>query len=87
MQVFFASSGIFSDSFDFKEVVQQITIDVSEAHFWDLSAVCALDKVVMKFRREGTVVNLLGLNKASATIVDRLAVHDKPNAVELMPNH
>ena len=86
-QVFFASAGLFSDSFDFKEVVQQITIDVSEAHFWDLSAVGALDKVVMKFRREGTIVHLLGLNKASATIVDRLAVHDKPNAVELMPNH
>ena len=86
-QVFFASAGLFSDSFDFKEVVQQITIDVSEAHFWDLSAVGALDKVVIKFRREGTIVHLLGLNKASATIVDRLAVHDKPNAVELMPNH
>jgi SulP family sulfate permease len=52
-----------------------------------LSAVGALDKVVMKFRREGTIVHLLGLNKASATIVDRLAVYDKPNAVELMPNH
>ena len=86
-QVFFASAGIFSDSFDFKEVVQDVTIDVSAAHFWDLSAVGALDKVVMKFRREGTTVHLLGMNKASATIVDRLAVYDKPNALELMPKH
>jgi len=86
-QVFFASAGIFSDSFDFKEVVQQVTIDVSAAHFWDLSAVGALDIVVMKFRREGTTVHLLGMNKASATIVDRLAVYDKPNALELMPKH
>jgi SulP family sulfate permease len=86
-QVFFASAGVFSNSFDFKEVVQNITIDVSGAHFWDLSAVGALDKVVMKFRREGTVVHLLGMNKASATIVDRLAVYDKPNALELMPKH
>jgi sulfate permease, SulP family len=86
-QVFFASAGVFSNSFDFKEVVRNITIDVSGAHFWDLSAVGALDKVVMKFRREGTVVHLLGMNKASATIVDRLAVYDKPNALELMPKH
>jgi SulP family sulfate permease len=41
----------------------------------------------MKFRREGTTVHLLGMNKASATIVDRLAVYDKPNALELMPKH
>ncbi|GJL78866.1 MAG: sodium-independent anion transporter [Nitrospinaceae bacterium] len=86
-QVFFASAEIFSNSIDFKEVVQHVTIDVSAAHFWDLSAVGALDKVVMKLRREGTAVDLVGLNEASATIVDRLAVYDKPNALELMLKH
>ena len=86
-QVFFTSANTFSNSFDFKEVIQQVVIDVSNAHFWDLSAVGALDKVVMKFRREGTAVELVGMNEASATIVDRLAVYDKPNALELMPEH
>jgi SulP family sulfate permease len=86
-QVFFASANRFSDSFDFKEVVPNVTIDVSVAHFWDLSAVGALDKVVMKFRREGTAVHLLGINDASATIIERLAVYDKPNSVELMSQH
>ena len=86
-QVFFASANRFSDSFDFKEVVPKVTIDVSVAHFWDLSAVGALDKVIMKFRREGTAVNLLGMNDASASIIERLAVYDKPNSVELMSNH
>ena len=86
-QVFFASANRFSDSFDFKEVVQNVTIDVSVAHFWDLSAVGALDKVVMKFRREGTAVHLLGMNDASATIIERLAVYDKPNSVGLMSKH
>ena len=86
-QVFFASADSFFKSFDFKEVVQHVAIDLSKAHFWDLSAVDALDKVVMKFRREGTEVDLIGMNLASATIVDRLAVHDKPNALELLPNH
>lgn len=86
-QVFFASSDRFTDAFDFKEVVEKVTIDVSQAHFWDLSAVGALDKVVLKFRREGTEIELIGLNEASATIVDKLAIHDKENAMELMNKH
>jgi sulfate permease, SulP family len=86
-QVFFASSDHFAAAFDFKEVVEKVTIDVSQAHFWDLSAVGALDKVVLKFRREGTDIELIGMNEASATIVDRLAVHDKPDALELMLKH
>ena len=83
-QVFFASSDCFTNAFDFKEVIKEITIDVSQAHFWDLSAVGALDKVVLKFRREGTEVELIGINEASATIVDKLAIHDKPDTLELM---
>ncbi|HFI7953812.1 TPA: STAS domain-containing protein, partial [Escherichia coli] len=52
--------------------------------FWDITAVSALDKVVIKFRREGTEVELIGLNEASATIVDKFGVHDKPEEVEKM---
>lgn len=83
-QVFFASADSFVSAFDFKEVLQRVTIDVSGAHFWDLSAVGALDKVVLKFRREGAEVEIVGLNEASATLVDRLGVHDKPDAERLM---
>lgn len=86
-QVFFASADQFIAAFDFKEVLEQVTIDLTQAHFWDLSAIAALDKVVLKFRREGTEVILLGLNDASATLVDRLAIHDKPDALDLMPDH
>lgn len=86
-QVFFASATDFAARFDFKEVLQRVTIDVSDAHFWDLSAVGALDKVVLKFRREGTTVEIVGLNEASATLVDQLAVHDKPGAERLMGGH
>ena len=81
-QVFFASSEAFNAAFDFKEVVDVVRIDVSGAHFWDITAVSALDKVVLKFKREGTEVEVIGLNEASATLVDRFAVHDKPGAVE-----
>ena len=81
-QVFFASSEAFIAAFDFKEVVEKVRIDVSHAHFWDITAVSALDKVALKFKREGTAVEVIGLNEASATLVDRFAVHDKPGAVE-----
>jgi len=86
-QVFFTSAQQFFSSFDFKEAVQQVEIDVSRAHFWDVTAIGALDKVVLKFRREGTAVEIIGLNKASETMVDRFAVHDKPDAVAALMGH
>ncbi|WP_413231433.1 SulP family inorganic anion transporter [Microbulbifer variabilis] len=81
-QVFFNSADKFTTSFNFKEVVDTVVIDLSRAHFWDISAVNALDKVVLKFRREGAQVELVGLNQASETIVDRFGVHDKPEEIE-----
>jgi len=87
-QVFFASSERFIEAFDFRESIDKVTINLSRAHFWDITAVQALDRVVIKFRREGTEVELIGLNEASATVVDRYAVHDDPVAVEkLMGGH
>jgi SulP family sulfate permease len=76
-----ASRRPLSCAFDYKEVIERVRIDVSRAHFWDITAVSALDKVVIKFRREGTEAEVIGLNEASATMVDRFAVHDKPDAV------
>jgi len=86
-QLFFASADAFVSAFDFKEVLAKVVIDVTHAHFWDLTAVSALDKVVLKFRREDTEVAILGLNEASATLVDRLGVHDKPDALERLLAH
>jgi SulP family sulfate permease len=86
-QVFFASAPTFVAAFDFKEAIARVRIDVSRAHFWDLTGVGALDKVVLKFRREGAAVEVIGLNRASATIVDRLGVHDKPGALDRMLEH
>lgn len=86
-QVFFASVDDFLAAFDFKEALEKVTIDVSRAHIWDISSVAALDTVVLKFRREGAEVELIGLNKASETIVDKLAIHDKPGALERLMGH
>jgi SulP family sulfate permease len=86
-QVFFSSADKFVAHFDFKEAISRVVIDLSHAHFWDITSVSALDKVVIKFRREGTAVEVIGLNKASATIVDRFGVHDKPEAIDSLMGH
>jgi sulfate permease, SulP family len=81
-QVFFHSSDRFFAAFNFKEAVVKVVIDLSRAHFWDISAVHALDMAVIKFRREGADVEVIGLNQASETIIDRFGVHDKPEQIE-----
>jgi len=86
-QIFFASADNFLAAFDFREVLERVTIDVSRAHIWDISSVAALDTIVLKFRRDGAEVEIIGLNKASETIVDRLAVHHKPGAPERLAGH
>ncbi|GAB4164341.1 MAG: SulP family inorganic anion transporter [Terrimicrobiaceae bacterium] len=85
--LFFVSAGAFARAFNFREVLSRVTIDVTRAHFWDITSVAALDKVVLKFRRDGTEVNVVGLNEASATLVERVAIHDKPGAANNQPLH
>lgn len=86
-QLFFASADSFTSSFDYKEPLDRVIIDVSAAHFWDISAVGTLDKAVLKFRRAGTVVEVVGLNEASASMVERFATHDKMDAEALPAAH
>ncbi|TPI29825.1 SulP family inorganic anion transporter [Mesorhizobium sp. B3-2-1] len=74
-QVFFASAATFVESIDVADPVEKIVIDVSAAHFWDISAVGALDRVVLKARRRGREVDVVGLNAASCTMVDRYGAH------------
>lgn len=86
-QVFFASAERFVDAFDFDAAVRKVRIDLTHAHFWDITAVSALDKVVLKFRRKGVEVEVLGLNQASATLVDKFGVHDKDVADNILMGH
>jgi len=86
-QIFFASADAFTAAFDFKEALEKVTIDVSHAHIWDISSVAAIDVIVLKFRREGAEVEIVGINKASETIVDKLAIHDQPGALERLLGH
>lgn len=77
-QVFFASTDRFAEMVDFKEPVAHVVLDVVAAHFWDISAVGALDRVVVKLRRAGARVEVRGLNEASATLIGRFGEHGKP---------
>ena len=86
-QLFFATAPDLADAFDFNEVLEQVTLDVSRAHIWDISGVSALDVVVLKFRREGSEVNIIGMNAASETLMGRLSERDTPGALERILGH
>ncbi len=79
-QIFFVSVETFINAFDFREPVERVVIDLSQAHLWDQSSVDAVDRVVLRFRKRGVVVQLIGLNAASATLLDRLAIHHKEDS-------
>ncbi|WP_304619046.1 SulP family inorganic anion transporter [Paracoccus sediminilitoris] len=86
-QLFYGSVEDFMAAFDFSEALERVIIDVSGAHIWDISSVQALDMAILKFRRDGAEVQLIGMNEASETIVDKLAVHDKPGAMDKLMAH
>jgi SulP family sulfate permease len=86
-QLFYGSVEDFMNAFDFREAPERVVIDVTRAHIWDISSVQALDMAVLKFRRDGAEVEIVGMNAASETIVDRLAMHDKPGAMETLKAH
>ena len=80
-QIFFASVDLFSAAFgresERPDPAGHVVIDVTRAHFWDISGVGVLDKVVERMRRNGRSVQVIGLNEASADLVDKFALTDK----------
>jgi SulP family sulfate permease len=80
-QLFFVSTQDFVGAFDMSEALTAVTLDLTHAHIWDSSAVGALDTVIMAFMRRGVAVDVIGLNEAGATLVDRIALYDKPHAL------
>ena len=80
-QIFYASVERFEAALGPESIqpdpAPHVIIDVRKAHFWDISAVGALDKVVERMRRNGRSVQVIGLNRASADLVDKFALTDK----------
>ncbi|MDE8347509.1 MAG: SulP family inorganic anion transporter, partial [Acidocella sp.] len=61
-QIFFASAGTLTNDIHITEpTVSRVIIDLTHAHFWDISAIGALDNVVMRARRRGFEVDVMGL--------------------------
>ncbi len=81
-QVFFNSADRFIRMIDFKDESKKVIINLEKAHFWDISAVAALDKIVIKLRRQGKKVEVIGLNEATQTIVDRFGLYDNPQEAD-----
>lgn len=86
-QLFFASVTDFVESFNYNEDLNEVSIDLTQAHLWDDSALGAIDKVVIKYHQNGTKVKLIGLNKESNKLVEKLAVHNKPGGLEKAVGH
>ena len=76
-QLFFASARQFEDSIDLNEPVKQVSIDLSDVHVWDITAVESLEKIHTKLSNKKIQVNLYGLNKDSRRLILRLASEPK----------
>lgn len=76
-QLFFASADVFAASFEYHGRPKRVEIDMTDAHLWDLTGVAAVDKVVFRYRKEGAEVDLIGMNAAGRTLIDKVGRHDK----------
>lgn len=76
-QLFFASADIFAAAFEHHGHPTRVEIDMTGAHLWDLTGVAAVDKVVFRYRRQGAEVEVIGMNEAGQTLIDRVGRHDK----------
>ena len=85
--LFFVTVTGFLDHFDFQDDVDRVVLDLSRAHVWDASAVGAIDKAVLRYRQRGVEMDVVGLNRHSSALLDRVAVHDKPGALALAGGH
>ncbi|MCH7334580.1 SulP family inorganic anion transporter [Acinetobacter modestus] len=76
-QIFFSSAEKFMHSFNFKEDVKEVIIDLTHSHIWDVTSVAMLDCVVKKFKKNGANVTVRGLNEASSIMIDKYGSHAK----------
>ncbi|WP_439475864.1 SulP family inorganic anion transporter [Brevundimonas sp.] len=76
-QLFFASADVFAAAFEHHGHPVRVEIDMTGAHLWDLTGVAAVDKVVFRYRRQGAEVEVIGMNEAGQTLIDRVGKHDK----------
>jgi len=86
-QLFFASTEALQDAIEFKDTATHIIFDLTHAHVWDISGIALLDKAVLRLKRGGADVEVVGINEASATLVDQLSVRDQVDALDVVGGH
>ncbi|KWV93333.1 SulP family inorganic anion transporter [Erythrobacter sp. YT30] len=90
-ELFFASSDKFQRMLGpesaQEDPADDVIIDVAQAHFWDISAIGALEKAVERMRRNGRHVRVVGMNRASADLVDRFALEDRTGLEQGLAPH
>ena len=67
--LFFVTVTGFLAEFDYQEEVDRVVIDLTESHIWDGSAVAAIDKVVLRFRRRGIAVDNVLLHEETRRLM------------------
>lgn len=86
-QLFFASVKHFINDFRYDKNKKTVHIDFSNSHIWDHSAVNAIDKVVLKYHKMGIKVHIVGANTDSMSILDQVAMFNKPGGLEREIGH
>jgi SulP family sulfate permease len=73
-QMFFGTINHFVEQFDIQNDPEKITIDFSQSHVWDQSAVMGIAKVVLKYQQNGKEANIVGLNDESRVLVEKVGL-------------
>ncbi|MGN6365163.1 SulP family inorganic anion transporter [Asticcacaulis taihuensis] len=76
-QLFFVSADLFTSGFEFHGHPEKVTIDLSQARVWDITAVEAIDKAVFRYRKSGADVQVIGMSEACSTLVEKVGQFDK----------
>ncbi len=79
-QLFFVSKIYFLQGFDLYARQNQITIDMSKSHIWDQSGVAALEQIIRKYKVGGKEVEVVGLNKESLDLFERIGGQSQMHA-------
>ncbi len=56
-------------------------------HFWDITAVDALDRVVLRFSKLGNQVEVIGMNPQTEALVKKYGKYDNPNFLTMTFGH
>ncbi|WP_367114813.1 SulP family inorganic anion transporter [Clostridium sp.] len=86
-QLFFASAKHFVNEFRYDKNKKTVHIDFSNSHIWDHSAVNAIDKVILKYHKMGIKVHIVGANTDSMSILDQVAIFNKPGGLDREMGH